>query len=109
MGDPEKTAKKRRARAILKRLAAAYPDARCGLDYDGTFQLHVASILSAQCTDEQVNRTTPGLFRKFPTPARFARAGRREVERWVHACGFYRIKARNFIAACRILCDAHGG
>ncbi len=109
MADPAKTAKKRRARAILKRLAAAYPDARCGLDYDGTFQLLVASILSAQCTDEQVNRTTPRLFRKFPAPARFARAGQREVERWVHSCGFYRNKARNIIASCRILCETHGG
>ncbi|MBI2881844.1 MAG: endonuclease III, partial [Candidatus Tectomicrobia bacterium] len=109
VGDAEKTAKRRRARAILKRLSEAYPDARCGLNFQGSFQLLVASILSAQCTDERVNRTTPALFRKYPTPAHFARAGRRELERDIHSCGFYRNKARHIIGACRMICEEFGG
>lgn len=109
MADPEKTAKKRRARAILKRLAAAYPDARCGLEFKGPFQLLIASILSAQCTDERVNMTTPGLFDKYPTPDHFARADRRAMEREVHSCGFYRNKAKNIIATCKILCADYSG
>lgn len=109
MANPETTAKKRRARAILKRLAMAYPDARCGLNFKSPFQLLIASILSAQCTDERVNMTTPGLFAKYPTPIHFARADRRALEKEVHSCGFYRNKAKNIIATCKILCAEHGG
>ncbi|MFQ5913657.1 MAG: endonuclease III [Nitrospinota bacterium] len=109
MANPEKTAKRRRAREILKRLAAAYPDARSGLRFDGPFQLLVASILSAQCTDERVNRVTPGLFKKYPTPGHFARAKKKELERDVHSCGFYRNKAKNIIGASRMICQEFGG
>jgi endonuclease-3 len=109
MADAEKTAKKRRARAILKRLAATYPDARCGLNFHGSFQLLVASILSAQCTDERVNMTTPALFRKYPTAAHFARAKQKALEREIHSCGFFRNKAKNIIASCKILCAEFGG
>lgn len=109
MAVAEKTAKKRRARAILKRLAAAYPDSRPGLKFEGTFQLLVASILSAQCTDVRVNKTTPGLFQKYPTPAHFARAKQKDLEYEVHSCGFYRNKAKNIIGACRLICEEFGG
>ncbi len=109
MAKAEKTAQKRRARLILKRLAATYPDARCGLNFSGPFQLLVASILSAQCTDERVNMTTPGLFRKYPTAAHFASAKQKALEREIHSCGFYRNKAKHIIASCKILCAEFGG
>jgi endonuclease-3 len=66
--------KRRRAAAVLRRLARAYPDARCSLDYSSPLQLLVATILSAQCTDVRVNQVTPGLFRKYRTAADYARA-----------------------------------
>jgi endonuclease III len=92
-----------RTRRILDRLAAAYPDAACSLSYRNPFELLVATILSAQCTDERVNRTTPALFERYPTPQAMAAAEREDIERLIHSCGFYRNKARSLHEASRLI------
>jgi len=95
--------KKQRALEILTRLKRLYPDARCSLDYDTPFQLLVATILSAQCTDERVNMVTPELFRRFPDPPSMAGAAPIEIEELVHSTGFYRNKAKNIQGAARTI------
>ena len=81
----------------------------CALDYDTPWQLVVAVILSAQCTDEMVNKVTPGLFRAHPTPASLAAATQESVEELVHSTGFYRNKAKNIIACAKRVIDEFGG
>ena len=98
-----RTALQRRGREIARRLIAAYPDARCMLDHADPFQLLVATILAAQCTDERVNRTTPALFRRFPTPRDLAAADLAEIEDLVRSTGFYHAKAKNIRAAAQTL------
>lgn len=95
--------------AILDELARIYPDAGCALRYRNPFELLVATILSAQCTDSTVNRVTPALFSRFPTPQAFAEAAPEEIMEHIRECGLYRTKARNIRAACRILVDRHDG
>jgi endonuclease-3 len=90
-------------------LEAAYPDAVTALDYTSPFTLLIAVILSAQCTDARVNLTTPQLFAAYPTPQALAAAGQADVERIVKSCGFFRMKAKNIIAASRALVERHGG
>ncbi len=85
---------KARARRIARALADAYPDARCALRHDDAWQLLVATILSAQCTDERVNMVTPGLFARYPTPAALAAAATPELEDLVRSTGFFRQKAK---------------
>jgi endonuclease III len=94
---------------ILRRLHAAHPDARCSLDFATPFQLLVATILSAQCTDERVNQVTPGLFAAYPTPAAFAVADRAELENAVRPTGFYHRKAEYLQRASQRLQTAYGG
>ncbi|MCC6445064.1 MAG: endonuclease III [Armatimonadetes bacterium] len=94
-----------RVRAILDILEENYPDARCSLDYSSPFELLVASILSPQCTDEMVNRVTARLFRKYRTPEDYARAPLAELEDDVRSTGFFRDKAKNLRAACRMLIE----
>jgi endonuclease-3 len=94
---------------VYDKLAKAYPDARCALDHRDAFQLLVATILSAQCTDKRVNLVTPVLFAKYPTPAALARARQAEVERIIQSTGFFHSKARNLIAMARTLVDHYGG
>jgi endonuclease-3 len=89
-----KTAQRARARKVDKALADAYPDAACALRHDDAWQLLVATILSAQCTDERVNMVTPGLFKRYPTPAALAAADPAELEELIHATGFFRQKAK---------------
>jgi endonuclease-3 len=96
----------RQVLAIFDRL---YPEARCALEFADPFQLLAATVLSAQCTDERVNRTTPDLFRRFPDPAALAGADLAEVEAIVRPCGFYHHKARNLIALSRQLAEEHQG
>ena len=79
------------------------------LHYKNPFQLLVAVILSAQCTDARVNLVTPELFARYPTPQALAGAKRREVERLIKSCGFFRTKSRNLIAASAMLVERHGG
>jgi endonuclease-3 len=98
-----------RLRRVLRLLHREYPDAGCTLDFRTPVQLLVATILSAQCTDERVNALTPSLFRRFPDAAAFAEADRGELEEAVRPTGFFRNKARSIQSACRMLVDEHGG
>ncbi len=103
------TAKRERAAEIYDRLEDLYPDAHCALDHRNAFELTVATILSAQCTDERVNMVTPELFRRFPDPESLAGARQEEVEELVHSTGFFRNKAKNLIGMAEALTDLHGG
>lgn len=98
-----------RAGRILATLKKAYPDAHCELNYRTPFELLVATILSAQCTDVRVNQVTPELFRRFPGPEALARASRREVEELIHSTGFYHNKAKSLIGAAQAIVEQHGG
>lgn len=92
--------KKQRALAVLSELKTLYPDAVCSLDYETTVQLLVATILSAQCTDERVNKVTPRLFARFPDAPSLASANREELETLIRSTGFFRNKAKNIQGAC---------
>ena len=94
---------------ILDILTELYPDARCSLDYRNPLELLVATILSAQCTDERVNKVTPALFAKYPAAEDYAQAPLEELEEMVQSTGFYRNKAKNIRECCRILAEHHGG
>jgi endonuclease-3 len=100
---------KQRAIAILDRLHQLYPDAKCSLDHETPLQLLVATILSAQCTDERVNLVTPALFQRFPDAAAFASADVAEIEALIRSTGFYRNKAKNIHGACRLIVEQYGG
>jgi endonuclease III len=102
-------AKRLRAGKILKRLGSAYPESKISLDYSTPFQLLVAVILSAQCTDARVNIVTRTLFARLKAPADFRRVGQKELERLIHSTGFYRSKARHLRAAAQIIEERHGG
>jgi endonuclease-3 len=108
---PFPTKKVPRARALreLEVLEAAYPHAETALAYESPFTLLIAVILSAQCTDARVNLTTPHLFAAYPTPEALAAAKQEDVEAIVKSCGFFRMKAKNVIAASRALVDLFGG
>jgi endonuclease-3 len=101
-------AERRRAARILDLLEAAHPEAECALHYKTPFQLVVATILSAQCTDERVNVVTPELFRLYPTPAALARAVPAELEAVIRSTGFFRAKARSLIGCAQALVSGHG-
>jgi endonuclease-3 len=98
-----------RVQAILAGLRLAEPVARCALEHRSPFELLVATILSAQCTDKRVNQVTPELFRRFPTPAAMAAAPRTELERLVRSTGFFRAKARSLQEMSRGIAERHGG
>jgi endonuclease III len=87
--------KKVRAKAIYRQLTKNYPNVRCELDYNSTFQLLVATVLSAQCTDKRVNQTTPALFKKYPNSKKMAKADLNDIQRLVKSTGFFRAKAKN--------------
>ena len=100
---------KARLALLSDRLGSAYPDAHCALEHRDPFELVVATILSAQCTDVRVNLTTPALFARFPDPAALAAATAPELEALIHATGFFRNKARNLIGLGQALMARHGG
>jgi endonuclease-3 len=108
---PRETAAERAARAgaIARRLSRAYPRATCSLDFSSPFQLLIATILSAQCTDRRVNMVTGPLFARWPTPADLAAARARDLETVIRSTGFFRAKARSILGCCRGLVDRHGG
>ena len=97
------------ALAELAILEATYPHAVTALEYDSPFELLVAVILSAQCTDARVNLTTPFLFAKYPDATALAQAKPEDVEAIIKSCGFFRTKAKNIIAAARAIVEQHGG
>ena len=99
----------RRAAEIVTRLAAAYPDANCELDFETPWQLLVATVLSAQCTDVRVNRVTPELFARWPGPAELAAAPPSELESVIRSTGMFRRKAAALREAARIVVERYGG
>ena len=90
-------------------LAEAYPDARPALIFSTPYQLLIAVMLSAQCTDERVNKITPALFARFPTLQAFAEADVAEVEEYIHSCGFFRSKAKDIVSCAQVLLTQYGG
>jgi endonuclease-3 len=102
-------AKRARARKIIRALKKAYPDAKIALHFGNPLELLVATILSAQCTDERVNIVTPTLFKKYPAARDYARADAATLEEEVRSTGFYRAKTRSIIAMAKALVDQHGG
>ncbi|WP_294532879.1 endonuclease III [uncultured Pseudoflavonifractor sp.] len=95
--------------SIVEELKKCYPDAVCSLDYQKPHELLFATRLAAQCTDERVNKVTPGLYGRFPTLEALANADISEVEDLIHSTGFFRAKARDIVAASRMLLDEYGG
>jgi endonuclease-3 len=102
-------AKRARARKIVRALKKAYPDATIALDFENPLELLVATILSAQCTDERVNMVTPALFAKYRSAGDYARAEAATLEQEVRSTGFYRAKSRAIIGMAKALVDKHGG
>ena len=102
-------AKRARARKIVRALKKAYPDAKIALDFGNPHELLVATILSAQCTDERVNMVTPALFKMYPAARDYALAETATLEEQVRSTGFYRAKTRSIIAMAKALLEKHGG
>ncbi len=98
-----------RGAAVALRLAELWPDSSCSLDFRSPFELLVATILSAQCTDRRVNLVTPGLFRRWPDAAALAAAPATEVEEAIRSTGFFRAKAKNIRGCAAALVERHGG
>ncbi len=98
-----------RTRKIVKKLKAMYPGAHCSLDYSDPLQLLVATVLSAQCTDARVNKTTPALFMKYKTASDFANAQIEDLEELIRSTGFYKNKAKNIKGAAKAIVAKHGG
>ncbi len=101
--DPERVAE------VLKRLQEMYPAATCALHHKNAWELLVATILSAQCTDVRVNMVTPGLFKKYPTPKDFAALKPEELEPEIRSTGFYKNKAKSVVGAARKVVEEFGG
>ncbi|WP_431955307.1 endonuclease III [Nocardia lijiangensis] len=99
----------RRARRMNRTLAAAFPDAHCELDFTNPLELAVATILSAQCTDERVNLTTPAIFAKYRSARDYAEANRAELEEYIRPTGFYRNKTNSLIGLGQALVTEHEG
>ena len=100
---------KERTAEVIKRLKKAYPDAHCALNHANAFELLIATILSAQCTDARVNIVTADLFRKYRGPADYLKVSQTELERDIHSTGFFRNKAKNIQAACNRIISEFGG
>ncbi|WP_420239769.1 endonuclease III [Telmatobacter bradus] len=98
-----------RIEAILRGLDEAYPDVECALTHSSPWELLVATILSAQCTDVRVNMVTPALFRRFPTPQKMAKASLEELEGLIRSTGFYHNKAKNIQGAAQVLLEKFKG
>jgi len=98
-----------RAQALCETLPRIYPDAHCELNFSNALELLIATILSAQCTDVQVNKVTPALFKKYRTARDYAEADPAALEHDLRAIGLYRNKAKNIRACCRLLVDQHSG
>ena len=108
---PRESSKARalRSGAILAALKREYPDAHCALDHRTPFQLLIATILSAQCTDARVNLVTPALFARYPTPQALAAANQADVEGLIRSTGFFRNKAKSLIGMAGALVRQHAG
>lgn len=106
---PATAEQKRFAAKVLRRLAKAYPEAKCSLDFESPLELLVATILSAQCTDQRVNLVTKDLFAKYKEAADYARTELSEIEEDIRSTGFFRNKAKNIQQCCRRLLDEYDG
>lgn len=102
-------ARQKRARQIIAALKQLYPEADCALQHQGALELLVSTILSAQSTDETVNKVTPALFKRYPTVKALAEADPASIEEIIHATGFFRQKTRSVIGACRKIVESFGG
>src|SRR5690625_463660 len=100
---------KRRAKRLYDKLSVEYPGAHCALNYKNPWQLLVATILSAQCTDVRVNAVTPSLFKAYPGPGELARADSTEIEKLIKSTGFYRNKTKSIQGAARAVTEDYGG
>lgn len=100
---------KKDAIIIIEALKKMYPDAKCSLDFSTPFQMLVSVVLSAQCTDERVNKTTPSIFSKYSTPQDFADMDIELLEELIHSCGFYKTKAKNLKRTAQILVEKYDG
>ena len=100
---------KARTRTIIRRLKRAYPDAKCSLNHTNPFELLVATILSAQCTDERVNMVTADLFRKYRKPEDYLNVSPRELEKDIQSTGFFRNKTKSIQGASKMLTEQYGG
>ena len=101
--------KKGDPKAIYRALVKEYPVVKCELDFKTSYQLLVATVLSAQCTDKRVNEVTPNLFKKYPNPTAMAKAPQRDIERLIKSAGFFRTKAKNIKGLSNKLIDEHDG
>ena len=101
--------KKVRAKVIYRQLSKNYPNVRCELDHKNAFQLLVATVLSAQCTDKRVNQITPALFKKYPNPQKMAKADLRDIQKLVKSTGFFRAKAKNIKGLSNIIVEHFDG
>ena len=100
---------KKRTRWIIRRLKRAYPGAKCSLNHSNPFELLVATILSAQCTDERVNIVTADLFRKYKKPEDYLKVGPRELEKDIQSTGFFRNKTKSIQGTAKLLTEQYGG
>ena len=106
---PRSKATSEQSAAVVKSLAKEYRDAECALVHKNAFELVIATILSAQCTDVRVNMVTPELFKKWPTPEKMSRAKVGDLEKTIQSTGFFRNKAKNILGCCEKLVAEHGG
>jgi endonuclease-3 len=104
-----KADKKTRTQEIVKLLKRAYPDARCALNHSNAFELLIATILSAQCTDERVNKVTADLFRKYRKPKDYLKVRDTELQEDIRTTGFFRNKTKSIQGACTVLTEEFGG
>ena len=100
---------KKDVRAIVDALKELYPDSLCSLQYEKDYELLFAVRLSAQCTDERVNKVTPALYERFPTLESFAEADIDEVGQYIHSCGFFRAKSKDMVLCAQMLLREYGG
>lgn len=107
--DKELAAKRRHARRIVTALKKAYPEAECALRHENAYQLLVATILSAQCTDERVNQVTPSFFETYPTPEDLAGSRQQDVEKLIQSCGFFRNKTTSLRGMAKALVEQFDG
>jgi endonuclease-3 len=103
------TQAKKNVGKLLRALQKLYPEANCALEHQNPFQLLIATILSAQCTDARVNMVTPSLFKEFPTPEKMAQAKPSEIEGLISSTGFFRQKAKSLLGSSKIISDEYGG
>ena len=101
--------KKQEAIKVIEILKETYPDATCSLDFNTPFEMGIAVMLSAQCTDERVNKTTPALFKKYKKPEDYLKASEEEIEEIIKPCGFYKNKAKNLLGYAKMVVEKYNG